>query len=160
MNDALKIAGKSLLATGSAVALAAAISAHFEGLRITSYYDPAGILTICYGETLNVQEGDKKTPEQCRMMLDGRMAVFNVGVKSVVKKPMTVYQEAAFTDFAYNVGVRAFSKSTLLKKFNAGDTRGACDGLLQWVYIGRVKLEGLQQRRAVERELCLKGLPV
>ncbi|WP_405045477.1 glycoside hydrolase family protein [Pseudomonas aeruginosa] len=50
------------------------------------------------------------------------------------------------------------ARSTLLRKLNAGDVRGACAELSRWVYAGGKKLGGLVRRRAAERELCEIGL--
>ncbi len=37
-----------------ATTIAAALAAPMEGLRQYAYYDPPGILTVCYGSTTNV----------------------------------------------------------------------------------------------------------
>ena len=34
----------------------------FEGLRLTAYRDAAGVLTIGYGHTKGVREGDRISP--------------------------------------------------------------------------------------------------
>ncbi|MDI5754417.1 hypothetical protein MJL79_28970, partial [Salmonella enterica subsp. enterica serovar Montevideo] len=39
----------------------------------------------------------------------------------LVRVPLTPYQKTALATFIFNTGVTAFSKSTLLKKLNAGD---------------------------------------
>ena len=65
---------------------------------------------------------------------------------------------AALASFVYNVGEGNFARSTLLRKLNQGDLRGACHELSRWVYAGGRKLNGLVSRRATERELCLAGL--
>lgn len=78
------------------------------------------------------------------------------GVEHCVKRPMTPRQEAAFGDLAYNVGVSRFCSSSVARKFNAGDTQGACDALLLYVKADGKVLKGLQRRRAQERALCLQ----
>lgn len=140
------------------LAIAVPLGVNFEGLRTVPYYDPARILTICYGETQNVKLGDYKTPQECRTLLENRMAGYANAVKSLVKVPITIERWAALTDFSYNVGINAFAKSTVLKKLNAGDTVGACNELMRWRFAAGIELEGLKRRRAAERELCLKGL--
>lgn len=145
-------------AIAAALLIAVPLGASFEGLEKRPYYDVTGILTICYGETSGVHADDVKTPAECRAMLETRMGSFAVAVQSLVKVPMTTERLAALTDFAYNVGTTKFSKSTVLKKLNAGDTVGACNELLRWRFAGPVELEGLKRRRMAERELCLKGI--
>jgi lysozyme len=71
--------------------------------------------------------------------------------------PLNEYQRAALYSFTYNVGTEAFSKSTLLKKLNAGDQSGACDELRRWKLAGGKKWKGLIKRREIERSLCLAG---
>jgi lysozyme len=157
MNPVLKdYAQKAALA--GVLAISVPLAASFEGLRERPYYDVTGILTICYGETLGVNAKDRKTPAECRTMLETRMQGFAIQVDNLVTVPMTTERWAAMTDFAYNVGINKFAKTTLLKKLNSGDTVGACNELLRWRFAGPVELEGLKRRRIAERELCMKGV--
>ena len=71
-----------------------------------------------------------------------------------VKKPMTDGQKAAFLSFAFNVGTGAFCGSTLARKANAGDMRGACAELSRWTLAGGKEMPGLVKRRAAERKVC------
>ncbi|NUW61949.1 glycoside hydrolase family protein, partial [Cronobacter muytjensii] len=57
--------------------------------------------------------------------------------------------------FVFNVGGDAFAKSTLLRKLNKGDQEGACEEMRRWVYAGGMKWKGLQNRREMERSMCL-----
>ena len=67
------------------------------------------------------------------------------------------YQDVvgALYSFAYNVGTGNFQTSTLLRKINQGDPKGACDQLLRWTYAKGKQWKGLITRREVEREVCL-----
>ncbi len=47
--------------------------------------------------------------------------------------------------------------STLLRKINQGDIKGACDQLRRWTYAGGKQWKGLMTRREIEREVCLWG---
>ncbi|MEB6886251.1 lysozyme RrrD, partial [Escherichia coli] len=40
----------------------------------------------------------------------------------------------ALYSFVYNVGAGNFRTSTLLRKINQGDIKGACDQLRRWTY--------------------------
>jgi len=80
-------------------------------------------------------------------------------VDGLVKVPLNEYQRAVLYSFTYNVGSGAFSKSTLLKKLNAGDQDGACEKLRRWVYAGGMKFRGLMNRRNMERLMCLADGP-
>lgn len=149
--------GKAGLVGGAMMIFALPATAQFEGLRLKAYLDPVGIPTICYGETDNVRMGDVKTKQECDTMLAVRLAWFGLQVERLLSRPVAPETHAAFTSFAYNVGVGQFARSSVLKRFNAGDLRGACQALTKYVYAGGRVLPGLVRRRAAERELCLKG---
>ena len=142
------------------VAVCVGCVAGFEGLRTVAYRDasPAEIWTVCYGETKGITKDSRYTPEQCKEMLGARIEEFGRGVDACVKAELPPERKAAFTSTAYNIGIGAFCKSSIVRKINAGDVRGACDELLRWVKAGGITLPGLVKRREQERQLCLKGL--
>lgn len=125
-----------------------------EGMILRGYKDPVGIVTACAGHTATAVLGKPYTRAECQILLDQDLAIHAEGVMSCVKVPITAGQRAAFVSFAYNVGVGAFCKSTLVKRVNAGEGIAACSELSRWttakgkVYIGLVK------RRAAERVIC------
>jgi lysozyme len=130
----------------------------FEGLREYAYRDPVGIPTICFGETRGVYMGEHKTAEECKAMLGNRLLEFASGVDKCLTYPVSDKTYEAFVSFAYNVGTSAFCRSTLLKRANAGDVRGACDELLRWNTAAGIVLPGLDARRRTERQLCIEGV--
>lgn len=140
---------------GSAAVLALAMSAAmlFEGHRAAPYRDVTGVLTVCYGHTAQVEQR-RYTPAECTQLLRVDMAEANAIVRRCIAKPMTVGQEAALTDAAYNIGPRIVCGSTLQREANAGRWPQACAQLSQWVYAGGQKLPGLVNRRAAERAMC------
>lgn len=140
----------------AAYGLGAAVSliATFEGYRQRAYLDPVGIPTICFGYTAGVKMGDYRTENECRQLLDVEVLRAYDGVKRCIHVPLKPHQAGAFTSLAYNIGTGAFCKSTLVRKANAGDMRGACAQLDRWVYARGTKLKGLIRRRAAERAMC------
>jgi lysozyme len=62
----------------------------------------------------------------------------------------------AMVSLAYNIGVGAFSNSTLLKRVNAKDFIGAGNEFLKWDKSGGKPLLGLTRRRQREKELFLR----
>lgn len=153
---------KSRTAKGGIVlGVVLALIGGFEGLSLTAYHDPVGIPTICYGETWGVKMGDVKTIAQCRDLLVTHLPVYEEGMAKCSKVDLlsdTSY--VALLSFTYNVGVGAYCGSTLVKKLNAGDVRGACDELLKWDKAGKPlrPLPGLTTRRVEERKICLEGI--
>lgn len=135
-------------------AIAMTCVAGFEGLRTVAYRDPVGVPTLCFGETKGVQMGDRATPEECRQMLGDRLHEFNAGISQCVVVPISDSRRAALVSFAYNVGIGAACKSTLVRKINTGDPE-ACDELRRWTYAKGIQLPGLVRRREEERRLCL-----
>lgn len=147
---------------GAFVALAVAIATpmveQWEGTRLAPYRDMAGIATVCTGETRVAMR--KYTPAECAAML--RRALADDYAPAVLKAVPALRdrpnQFAASISLAYNIGAVAFARSTVARRFNAGDWRGGCDAFLMWTRAGGRVLPGLEKRRRAERQLCLKGL--
>jgi GH24 family phage-related lysozyme (muramidase) len=150
-------------ATAAAIATAIAIPA--EGLRQYSYYDPPGILTVCYGSTTDVQKGKHYTLAECKMRLDAdmRKAVTQVDYCTNSRLPEKVL--AAFSDAAYNIGPKIACDtkvSTAARLLMDGAYRQACEQLPRWnkakIAGVSVALPGLTKRRAEEMRICLQGV--
>jgi lysozyme len=90
-------------------------------------------------------------------MLAGDLLTAAHGVQDCVTEPISDKEIAAYTSATFNIGVEAFCGSTLVRKLNAGDRIGACEELLRWVRAKGVVLQGLVNRRAAERSMCLAG---
>jgi len=148
-------------AGGAAVILAIAgvLGTYHEGTRHNAYADVGGVWTICQGHTQGVRPGDTASDEQCRAYLEADMAAAYADVKRCITFPMTLAQQAAFTDAVYNIGPSVICGSTLQRLANAGDVRGACEQLLRWNKANGRVLPGLVARRQAERDLCVEGLP-
>ncbi|HCS6848240.1 TPA: lysozyme, partial [Escherichia coli] len=99
------------------------------------------------GMTIDQQTAD-------RLLKTGLVGYEN-DVLKVVRVKLTQGQFDALVSFAYNVGSRALSTSTLLKKLNAGDIKGAADEFLRWNKSGGKVMPGLTNRRKAERALFL-----
>jgi lysozyme len=75
---------------------------------------------------------------------------FEQAVHGAVKLPLTQGQFDAMVSLAFNIGADAFARSTLVKKFNAGDVEGAGRQFIVWNKVGGKTSEGLLMRRAAE----------
>ena len=142
--------------TAGWLALAIAVVGTYEGLSLAAYPDIVGIPTICYGETKGVKLGQKATKEECDAKLAARLVEFNDGVNSCITRPLRDNERVAFVSLAYNVGTGAFCKSSVVRRFNAGDKAGACNAILMWNRAGGKVVQGLVNRREKERAMCLK----
>lgn len=150
-------------------ALACAIAMPCEGLRQWAYRDTGGIWTTCWGDTHQVDPTHHYSIEECRGRLTAEMLIAVDQVETCVPgAPPEV--EAAFADAVYNLGPTiacdrrpAPKGSTAARLLYAHQWRGACEQLPAWnksrVAGVLVPLPGLTSRRALERDLCLKGAP-
>jgi lysozyme len=82
------------------------------------------------------------------------MAIENQ-IKKLVVVPLTENQEAALTSFVYNEGIGHLESSTLLKMLNDKDYNGAADQFLRWVKVDGQSVDGLKNRRTMERQIFL-----
>ncbi|MGE6776344.1 lysozyme [Vreelandella titanicae] len=145
-------------ATAGALSIATAVVSYYEGYQPTAYRDPVGVPTICFGHTATARMGQTLSQERCTQLLQADLGHAFSAVDRRAQVDLPPPTRAALASFVYNVGEGTFARSTLLRKLNAGDLRGACHELSRWVYAGGRKLNGLVKRRATERELCLKGI--
>ena len=128
-----------------------------EGLRLTAYRDPIGILTIGYGHTgSDVYEGQVITQTEAEDLLKQDLSVAEGAVKQYVKVDITQREFDALVDFCFNCGIGNFRHSTLLTKINAGDFDGAEKEFIRWDRAGGKKLAGLTRRREAEAALFRK----
>lgn len=155
------------------------LTAPSEGFVESPYLDVTGVNTVCYGTTNNNNVGvvikeKVYTEQECTLMLAQELQEVEKKIAPLIKVEINDYQKAAFLDFSYNLGVGAFQKSTMLGKLNAGNTEGACDELVRYVFAGdckegtkgcvktssgkwKLKLNGLVERRELEKKYCLYG---
>lgn len=123
--------------------------------RCMAYRCPAGVWTCGWGATEGVREGMIWTREEAEVRLRAELAKFEAGVVRLTTVPLNQNQFDALVSFTYNVGLGAFERSTLRKKLNAGDYRGAASAFKLWNKGGGRVLPGLVNRRAREATLFL-----
>lgn len=122
-----------------AVGALALSAAAFVGLLTREGYTdgvvipvPGDVPTIGFGTTDGVKPGDRTTPVKAaqRALLDA--AKYEGAIKSCVTAPLTQGEYDVYVSLAYNIGTAGFCGSTIVKRLNARDYRGACDGILMW----------------------------
>jgi lysozyme len=122
----------------------------FEGLRLTAYRDAAGVLTIGYGHTHGVREGDRISAYWAKEMLQDDLNSVEYEVKEL-HVARTEGQLDALVSFAFNLGIGRLKGSTLLKVIRNGGTRNQIKKeFKRWVYAGGKRLRGLEIRREWE----------
>ena len=121
-----------------------------EGLRLEAYRDAAGVLTIGYGHTKGVREGDRISAYWAKELLredveEVAQDVLSLGVAR------TEGQLDALTSFAFNVGFGRLCRSTLLKTIRRRGSRNQIKReFKRWVYADGKRLRGLEKRREWE----------
>lgn len=127
----------------------------FEGLRLESYQDIAGVRTIGYGHAMPPGPKLVWTKLQAERMLDADMKLAADAVRRLVTVPLTQGEFDALTSFTFNLGQGSLAKSTLLKHVNAGKTALAAGQFSKWVNAGEKPVKGLKERRRIERSVFL-----
>ena len=132
----------------------------FEGLRLEAYLDSAGIATIGFGTIKypngsKVKLGDKTTKAQAKEYKLHDLKEFESTVNTSVNVQLSQNQYDALVSLSYNIGSGAFKNSTLLKKLNSGDYKGAAEQFLVWNKVNSKRVQGLVNRREAERKLFL-----
>lgn len=131
-----------------------------EGFRSKPYLCPAGVPTIGYGATYypggrKVTMSDDPISElQGEEMVREMLIRYENGVSRYVQVTLNQNQFDALVSFAYNVGLGALQKSTLLKRVNSDPNDPDIEKqFLRWVRANGKVLKGLQKRRKDEAEL-------
>jgi len=128
----------------------------FEGWYPEPYLCPANKWTIGYGHLITPEETFTHiTMEEGEDLLELDVNEAELGVETLVKVPLNQNQFDALVSFVFNLGSGNLSASTLLKKLNAGDYKGAADEFPRWIFAAGKKLLGLIARRDAERTLFL-----
>jgi lysozyme len=146
----------------SALAALAGIAYH-EGKVNRVYLDPVGIPTACVGhtgpDTTISMVGEHRSDAVCARLLERDTRAAQSAVSRCVRVTVTQSQYDALVSFTFNVGAAALCSSTLVRKMNAGDCRGATAEFPRWTKArGRV-LPGLVKRRADEQLAFSLGCP-
>jgi lysozyme len=131
----------------------------FEGCRLQAYADPGSAdghpWTIGWGSTgPGIAKGVVWTQAQADDRFVSDLAKFAAKVRDVLGGAKTTqHQFDAMVSLAYNIGVGAFSKSTVLRKHRAGDYAGAQAAFAMWNKNDGAVMAGLTRRRAAEAAL-------
>lgn len=129
--------------------------ARFEGFRPEAYRDIGGVWTIGYGFTDDVKPGDTITGKEAEDRLLVELQRFADGVLAMCSARATQPQLDAMTSLAYNIGLGAFYKSSVLRMHNIGATQAAGRAFSLWNKVGGRVITGLSARRAKEAALYL-----
>ncbi len=130
----------------------------FEGLMLEAYRCSAGVLTIGWGHTSaagepEVTPGMTITEAQAQEIFRRDVKQYSDGVRDLVEVDISDNQFSAMVSLAYNIGVAAFAKSSVLRFTNERRFDEAAASFALWNKAGGQVLRGLVRRRAAEAEL-------
>lgn len=134
-----------------------------EGLRLQAYLPtPNDVWTIGYGHTKTARQGMRITEAQAEELLRGDIKWVEDTINRLVKVNINQNQFDALGSLVFNIGASQFSKSSVLRRLNAGEYEEAANAFLMWnkqkdKKTGKMNvLPGLVKRRQEERALFLK----
>ena len=124
----------------------------WEGCELKAYRDGGGVLTIGYGHTNaaglpKVTPGLTITAQEAKDIFVRDIVKYEIAVGNAIKRPITQAQFDAMVSLCYNIGPGAFAGSTVVKRFNNGDTNGAAEAFKLWIKDNGKKVQGLVNRR-------------
>ena len=139
-----------------------------EGKVNTIYKDEAGFATIGMGHLLTQDEiysgkiqidgkfikyKDGLTDDEVYDLLYQDLHKYESVVDVMTTADINFNQRTALISFCYNVGMKAFNHSTLLKKVNNYQFEQVPDQFMRWVYAGGKQSNILRNRRKREVEV-------
>lgn len=139
----------------------------FESFVPHPYKDSGGVWTIGYGSTYypdgrSVKPNDPPITKQQALDMKKHIIArdFVPAVRLALAKPIAdglVNQNMfnAAVSLAYNIGVKAFANSSIVRNLNKGQVQAAADSFLLWNKDNGQIIKGLVNRRKVERDLFL-----
>jgi len=151
-----------------------------EGYSERAYPDPVHgtrVATNGFGATQGVKMGDTTTPVRALIRLRADASEYELALKRCTSAPMFQYEWDAFVGLAYNVGVTAVCKnadrtgpSTIVRRLQVFDYKGACDAILLYDRAGPVNkpqdrcshpdnrtCRGVWADRQALRTMCMGG---
>ena len=122
----------------------------FEGCELKAYQCSAGVWTIGYGHTKDVEEGDTISKDQAEEMLVEELHEYENYVNEYVNVALSQNQFDALVSWVYNLGPANLTASTMLKVLNDGKYEEVPYQMKRWNKAGGKVLDGLVRRREAE----------
>lgn len=109
-----------------------------EALVTSPYRDSVGVWTIGVGHTAgagkpypaSMEKGKARPLTELAELFRRDLAKYEAGVLKAVKAPLRQHEFDALVSFHFNTG--AIATASFVKKLNAGDRKGAAEGMMAW----------------------------
>ena len=122
----------------------------FEGCELESYRCSANVLTIGYGHTKGVSDGDSCTQDEADQMLTDDLEEFEGYVDKLVTVDLEQNEFDALVAWTFNLGPTNLKSSSLLAALNDGKKSEVPAQMKRWNKAGGNILNGLIRRREAE----------
>jgi len=122
----------------------------FEGCELEAYKCAAGVLTIGYGSTKGIKEGDTITQEEADKLLLHEMEEYEGYINDAVTVDLKQNQFDALVSWVFNLGPANLKTSTMLKVLNNKEYDDVPAQIKRWNKAGGKVLQGLIRRREAE----------
>jgi len=132
----------------------------WEGLKYIASGDPLvkGVRDVGYGHVLMPGEDiPYVTDHEADELLRTDLQEVVEGVERLLTVKVSQCQFDALCSFAYNLGLGALGRSTLLRCLNGGLVDAACSQFTLWCHAGGREVEGLLKRRVAEQAVFHDG---
>lgn len=130
----------------------------YEGYRAKPYNDGGGVMTIGYGHVIHPNDVfDEVSETEALALLRFDLERYEKTVNTYVSVPLTQSQYDSLVSLCFNIGRRAFERSTLLRLLNEGDYEGAAKQFHVWRKDNGKVVRGLVKRRAREAKYFETG---
>ena len=130
------------------------LTEHDEGCKLTPYQDQGGVWTVGTGHTGDDFAHDQDiTQEQADAFLKHDIQKAVDGVNEAITVNLSQDEFDACVDLTFNIGVHAFTFSTVCRDLNDGRTEAAHDAIAAWDKVNGKPNRGLDHRRSDEMRL-------
>jgi len=129
----------------------------YEKLRLFAYDDGFGTLTIGWGHTGGVRQGQIITEAEARRLLQLDIQTAEGVLRLCHKFRLYQFEYDALVSFIFNIGGGNFLKSTMREALDMQRHDLAADEFGRWIYSKGKKARGLIPRRAVEERIFREG---
>jgi lysozyme len=136
---------------------ALALIKRWEGLKLQAYKCVAGVWTVGFGHVATARPGMVISETQATRLLMEDLARFEAAIERLVRVPLSDGQFGALVSWCFNVGEGAASRSSLIRKLNAGEYDAVPGELARWNKVAGKVVPGLSNRRAAEAGLWARG---
>lgn len=138
-----------------ALTMAEELVKHYEQCRLTPYQNEGDRPTVGWGNTFYKDHKPVALDDPPLTQVEAD-DLFGFWLEDFMKKvrghipAAPPHELAAFTSFAYNVGITGYSHSSALRTYLHGDKPGVGSALELWNKAAGKVLKGLQRRRRAE----------